>query len=287
MDVSAKGHLVITTCNGHEVSDRPGWSRGEPHFNYQGRPYTPVVYPGRKRWGEIHIWDEHGKVVYEDAFPGMGHLNGIGIDRDDNLYMMAASRRLINGRGFDPGVSRDVSGTIIKVRAKKARVLDTGKQMVPVPLPRGSQPKRPPELSGYNSGWVEGAEWFYGGVGFCTPRGCVCWNSRFDLDYFNRSFAPEPLAYSVAILDAAGNLILRVGAYGNVDDGSPLNPAGGPPTHRSIGGDEVALFHACYVATDTDRRLFVADAGNARILSVKLGYHAEEKMALGDVSQAK
>jgi hypothetical protein len=45
----------------------------------------------------------------------------------------------------------------------------------------------------------------------------------------------------------------------------------------------VAIFHAAYLGTHTDRRLFIADAGNARILSVKLGYHAEEKTALKDV----
>ena len=47
--------------------------------------------------------------------------------------------------------------------------------------------------------------------------------------------------------------------------------------------NEVALFHACYVGTHTDRRIFISDTGNGRILSVRLGYHAEEKIALKDV----
>lgn len=38
--------------------------------------------------------------------------------------------------------------------------------------------------------------------------------------------------------------------------------------------------HGATYATDTDRRLFIADPGNQRIASVKLGYHAEEKVAL-------
>ena len=45
----------------------------------------------------------------------------------------------------------------------------------------------------------------------------------------------------------------------------------------------MALAAPCYVATHTDHRLFIADYGNYRILSVKLGYHAEEKSALKDV----
>ena len=40
------------------------------------------------------------------------------------------------------------------------------------------------------------------------------------------------------------------------------------------GGEQQAL----YLATQTDRRVFVADPGNDRIISVKLGYHATEKV---------
>jgi len=102
------------------------------------------------------------------------------------------------------------------------------------------------------------------------------------------------------VLDTNGNLIMHIGQYGNVDDGKPLVPKGpstgsvgspqagsgqgGPPSPRSIGGDEVGLFCAKFVATQTDKRLFIADAGNHRLLSVKLGYHAEEKTALKDVA---
>jgi len=116
-----------------------------------------------------------------------------------------------------------------------------------------------------------------------------------DLDYFARSFAPEPDQYSVAVLDSSGNLILRIGQYGNVDDGRPCGTPwqnaqkrsaaslpGEPPNQRSIGGDEVGLFHPCFVAAHTDRRLFIADIGNARIVSVKLGYHTEKTVALKD-----
>ena len=63
----------------------------------------------------------------------------------------------------------------------------------------------------------------------------------------------------------------------------PLIKAGGPPNPRSIGGDEVAIMHCLQMTTHTDRRLFLADWGNYRIVSVKLGYHAQEKVSLKDV----
>jgi hypothetical protein len=38
--------------------------------------------------------------------------------------------------------------------------------------------------------------------------------------------------------------------------------------------------YACFTATWSDRRLFIADAGNHRIISVKLGYHTSEYVKL-------
>jgi hypothetical protein len=157
-------------------------------------------------------------------------------------------------------------------------VSDDGR--APIPLSAENRPARPPDLVNLpGNAWVEGAEWFYGGVGWHGKNhglGCGCRNTRFALDCFGRSFAPEIDRYSVAVLDTSGNVILRVGRYGNVDDGAPLVPAGGPAATRAIGGDEVALVHGAYVATQTD-------IGNYRIVSVKLDYHATEKVRLRDV----
>ena len=76
---------------------------------------------------------------------------------------------------------------------------------------------------------------------------------------------------------------MRIGRYGNVEDGLPQMKRGGPPSPRSLGGDEVALFDAAYLGVLTDSRLYIADVGNARILSVRLGYRATERVALKDV----
>ena len=155
-------------------------------------------------------------------------------------------------------------------------------------MQKEEQPARPMEI---DEGWVDGADWFYGGVGYSgfnraaavIGGGCVCWNFRSAFDYYERSFLPELDHFSVAVLDSAGNLILRVGRYGNVDDGVPLIKEGGPPHPRSIGGDETGFIRPAYLATHTDRRLFVADYGNARIASVRLGYHTDEAVALKTV----
>ena len=48
-----------------------------------------------------------------------------------------------------------------------------------------------------------------------------------------------------------------------------------------LGGDEIGLFDAQFVTTQTDRRLFIADVGNGRIVSAKLDYHATQRVPLG------
>ena len=76
-----------------------------------------------------------------------------------------------------------------------------------------------------------------------------------------------------------------VGGDGGSDAAGAVSE--GKLRRRSLGNDEVALFWPNHVATHTDRRLFIADPGNARILSVRLGYHATQKVALRDVAEGE
>jgi len=235
-----------------------------------------------------HVWDKHGRVAYEDAILGMPQVDGIQIDRDDNIYIMATPARILDGK---PYFNR-FSSTLIKFappgrtspfgfKSKGGKFIRSG-AAAPVPLSQEDRPKRPADLyRGSGKYWVEGAQWFFGGVGFAAfnanwAPSCACWNARFALDYLGRSFLPEPLRFTVAVVDTNGNLILRVGRYGNED-------SAGPRSRLPLGGDEVGLMHPAYVGVHTDRRLFIQDYGNARILSVKLDYHATERVALKDV----
>ncbi|MFO7899082.1 MAG: hypothetical protein R6V58_08485, partial [Planctomycetota bacterium] len=273
MYMSNIGRLAVAV-NNHQTRQKRMTYRALQSSDGQ---YVPLLFPGRQAAKGIHVFDRHGHVVYKDAWPGILRCDGIGIDNDDDLYVMCDGTRRIDGKQ----IFESATYTIMKARAGKGKILST--KFAPIPLQKAQQPKRPPELGGRAAeGWAEGVEWFYGGVGYANT-GCSCWHARFCLDDYARSFAPEVLHYSVAVLDTNGNLICRVGKYGNTDDGLPLQKRGGPPSPRSIGGDEVGLMHPMYLASHTDRRLFIADAGNFCIRSVKLGYHATETVALNDV----
>ncbi|MFW6107622.1 MAG: hypothetical protein ACOC70_00345 [bacterium] len=288
MMVNARGDLVVGIHGGQETQRMR--DAAKELFGDEGG-YKFNLYPGRVTQGLVLIFDRRGKMIRDDAFPGIAFMHGVGIDKDRNVYAMAMAHRVLDGEPY----YNEATDTLVKVRPGRAKVYSTNRKMAPVPLTDDVRPDRAPDVLGKGGArlgraWLEQAEWFYGGVGYHGRHsktdgfGCDCSNARFDLDYFARSFAPEVEHCSVAVLDSAGNLILRVGTYGNVDDGVPLVKAGGPPAPRSLGGDEVALFYAPYVATHTDRRLFIADPGNRRLLAVRLGYAATETVALRDVA---
>ncbi len=275
MNLSAVGRLAVAVNN--EQVRQKRLTYGSIQSGGPPRKYTPRIFPGRLADKSVHVFNQHGETVYEDAFPGITRLDGIGIDNHDNLFVMADAARRVDGKPVFP----DLTGTLMKARAGRARIL-SGTGRVPVPLGKEQRPQRPPDLAGRTQeGWGQGVEWFYGGLGV-APTPCSCWHGRFWLDDFARSFAPETVRQSVAVLDTNGNLILRIGKYGNVDDGVPLEARGGPPSPRSIGGDEVGLFFPAYVTTHTDRRLFIADSGNFCVRSVKLGYHVNRKISLAN-----
>jgi hypothetical protein len=304
--VSPRGDVVASCAYRFEgAGTGPGkWTRPIAGVGQGAKPYAATVYPGRASDSTtpcIHVWDKHGKLVIEDAVPGVAQVDGVEVDKDLNVYVMQTPRRIVDGKPY----FCVTSSTLMKTRPKAVKILSSS--TTELPMPADTRPKRPADFFRHGDMWAEGgAEWLYGGVGFAAFNGhlyCACEFSRFTLDYFGRSIAPESYQYAVAVLDSNGNLILRIGRCGNADDGVPLVQADDGKrkakdqtdaalsaaqhsvlsTQHSLGGDEVALFHACYVGTHTDRRIFISDTGNSRILSVKLGYHAEEKIPLKTV----
>jgi DNA-binding beta-propeller fold protein YncE len=280
MGVSPKGHVFMTIAN----SKRPTSKKGAGNIHSKSvQAYTPPIYPGRARPWEVHVWDRHGKVAYEDAVPGIGRMSDIRMDRHDNAYVMVAGVGRVDGkRYFNP-----ISCTAFKMKPQ-TKIVST---RAPLPLPPKQRPDREPDIFNVDhagSSWIADAKWIRGGVGLNGKRAkCMCPSqSRFALDYFARSFLPEVDRYSVLILDTNGNEILRIGQYGNVDDGMPLIRKGGPPSPRKIGGDEVGIMHVQMLAVQSDRRLFAGDLGNACIHSVRLDYRRSQSVPLKEAAQA-
>ncbi len=100
--------------------------------------------------------------------------------------------------------------------------------------------------------------------------GCHCETTRFDIDGYDRVFAPDLFRFRVYCLDSAGNEIAHFGAYGNMDSRGAESPVPEPkipwawPLSVECGGGKV----------------YVADVVNKRIVAVGFGHAAEETAAL-------
>ncbi|PCJ60589.1 MAG: hypothetical protein COA79_08440 [Planctomycetota bacterium] len=264
MYVALNGNIAVGCINSFKDTENRF-----PFTNFKGRSFA-----GRGGTPYIMVWNKYGKPLYVDFVPGLAaNTYGVGLDTQDNIYLMSSGTRIYNQKKHHS----NESGTLMKFPPKKGKILSTGKK-VELKLDPENYLKRDYDISNpsFGNAWVIGSEWMYGGVGWSGKNGglgCSCWNARFTMDYFNRSFAPEISRFSIAMLDSAGNLITRIGTYGNTD-------AQGPKSKAPVGGDEVGLMHGAYVAVHTDNRLFIADPANQKIISAKLGYHKEERLSL-------
>ncbi len=143
-------------------------------------------------------------------------------------------------------------------------------------------PARPPDL--YNADfidapggdrartWVENAEWLYAGASPIVSTGCSCPIQRLYVDWYKRTFVPESYRHTIGVLDAAGNLIMHLGGYGNHDS------AMGRESMTPIGGDQIAM-SLVRLISGTDDCLVFEDHGE-RIMVLKLSYHAEETVSI-------
>ena len=280
MAVNPGGQLVVSCCNS-KPTRKSSMAGADVHM--AGASYKPQIYPGRLRYSEIHVYDRHGRALRQDVVRGVMDGHGTWIDPRGNVYYLAGGHRVYSGgKDFLP-----MTGCVMKFRPGSGKFYALRRsKLVPVAFsPESANAPALPQVSCGTLGRfaIEGASWVYPGIGYVHPVApCQCWNCRFTVDYFGRVFAPESVRNQVAVLDTNGNLIMHVGRYGNADDGVPLvaDPAYRAVKPRPLGGDEVGLCYANYVATHTDHRLFIYDAANDRILSVKLGYHREARVPL-------
>jgi hypothetical protein len=240
----------------------------------------------------LQVFGRDGGVKHVSAIPGLHHSNGVRVAKSGNVYLSIAA--MPAGQTHPNGGGSARWGTLIRLAS------DFGKFPVGHVYGSWEQPLAgaPTHVVG-GQGMklrIEPVLWQYGGVAPSTSAtgGCVCGNSRFDLDGFERAFVPALQSYSVNVLDAAGNLVLRIGGYGNRDslgkDSPVVDPKTGllrprraddpknlrPPKELAEG---IGFRMAPYVAV-TDEALYAEDLGNTRVVRVRLSYEAEHEIVL-------
>ena len=230
-------------------------------------------YPGRI-YGHscaVLLYDSTGQMKNNDLIEGLPRPasgSGLRMDFKGNVYVAICFPKVVDGVEI-------LGNSLCKFGPKGGRIIVNGPG---VPVPLKDPPKRPPdfiprldmlgdgppdfgpngEFGAGDKAWAEGMQWSFGGY-YSFGRGeCICHNARFDLDLFARSYVPEAHRQSVAILDTNGNFILRLGSYGNADDRGP----------------EIRVAHCRYVSV-SEKRLYLNDIPNRRILSIDLRYEKE------------
>jgi hypothetical protein len=151
--------------------------------------------------------------------------------------------------------------------------------------PNSTLKDAPPDAVPFKSGYlnldvkISGAKWRYPGIGIVPSSGvrwgdpmCVCLLSQLDADPYGRVFAPSVFHSSVEMLDAAGNRIARIGAYGNADSAGPDSSM--PEPQIAFAWPAVCDF------AEYDGRLYVSDSVNRRIVVVAFDYEAEARCEL-------
>jgi len=116
----------------------------------------------------------------------------------------------------------------------------------------------------------EGELWRRAGVSPVPPAHCGCLSGQMDLDDAGNIFVTAMRGFYIQVLDANGNIVTRIGNYGNQDC---VGPGGDFPD------PSIAFFVIRGVAISGDK-LFVSDYGNRRAVRCALGYRESKSAKL-------
>ena len=275
--VHATGSHVFTTY----IYSRYGAGYGERGLavHPDGRVFVMSMYNWAKYF--VHVYAPDGTPLNQGRLDGQakayrdhavrsgligpltGRCGGIRVDAAGNVYL--GMQMLPDGftppKGFekDPAYRR-LTGSVFKFRPTGGGLVSSkGKATGPNGIRIGRS-------------FVEGAVAVYpdfapfsGGHG----SGCACRNPRFDLDPYGRLYIPNAVRCSVAVVDNAGNAILRFGRYGNADDPGK--------------GEDIPLGWPIGVGISR-KHIYVSDMLNKRVIRADVSY---AETATADVPRAE
>lgn len=223
-----------------------------------GRIYSVAAYSRQGRNCRMDVFGPEGDMV-KPGFISMTRSGGcVRIDNQGRLY--AADTVRPKDKALPDCYSSDPRGHLSLWYGTVFRFDPAGGGLAPAPAAEATY-----QAGGLHEGLkpvvIKGALWgFHGLSPMPLQTGCQCTMADFDADDWGRVWVPDAPGYCVAVLDSAGNVITRFGAYGNRD----ATGAGGllpePP---------IPLWSPERVAV-LDNDAFVADTLSCRIVQVKL-----------------
>jgi hypothetical protein len=239
-----------------------------------GRIYvSECSEPGGKARARVNIYAADGTLEKEGFISEMTHTCGpLALDGQGRFYAADAIKPVGVGPGreFPAFLGADPRGHFKLWYGTVCRFGPAGGAFRHVEAGENFT-----HVGGYSGGKgkvvIEGALWEYFGMS-PQPQSstCECPSAKIYADGFGRVFVPDVCTHSIQVLDAAGNLMLRFGAYGNAD---ALGPAG------AVARPEIPLRYPAAIAV-LDRHAAVADSYNRRVLELSLSYACEAEAAV-------
>jgi len=203
-------------------------------------------------YSRVDVYGPDG-VLKRTGLVRLQGINGVQVDRKGNVYAIEA-------------------GTCHGATKRRAAKLDTHA------FTRFNKLLKFAPSGGARDG--EGHLWTYQGLSGVSSYTCAgeCPAAQLAVDADGRVWVPDPALYNVAAVDAAGNLMLRVGAYGNED----CRGGGGDemiPGTKIVRSPEIPLARPFGMAVWRDC-LLISDMYSHRVLRARLEFAEAREVAL-------
>ena len=229
---------------------------------------------GEKVWQtRVDRYGPDGTLKKQGVVKSVG-INDVAVDRDGNIYVIdgtmwhgaqmasTAKGRVTGGKKAWPMAYLTPDQTALDPKTQWNKRFSLLSRLVKFGPQGGS-------LDGVDG---EPQRWDHAGVSGVSPWNCgdECPGAQICLDSDERLWVPDTFLYNVKAVDKAGNLILRVGAYGNEDCRGSGDDAFVPGT-RIVKDPEVPLARPSGIAVYKNY-LFISDMFTHRVVRCRLTY---------------
>ncbi|MCX7803779.1 MAG: hypothetical protein N3A38_01185 [Planctomycetota bacterium] len=203
----------------------------------------------------LRVYGPDGKLKFPNALPGLMEIEGLRVGRGGAVYVVQPWRPI--GRKVPEGLAAGSTyedsrwGSLIKFKGDF--------KTFPIGRIEGAWEPPPAETTHEGAGMkvrITGALWTYDGVSPHSAHyaSCTCMKASSDLDSYERSWVCSAQTCTVNVIDSNGNVMARLGGYGNVDDLKPGGPLFlGMP--RNVAASDAAMW-----VVDLDHRALVKAA---------------------------
>ncbi len=233
----------------------------------------------------LRIYGPDGKLKTPCALPGLAELEGLRVGRSGAGYVVQPWRPMAQKLpdGLANGAYEETRwGSLIKF-AGDFKTFPVGR----IEGAWEATPASPTHASKEYKVKVSGAVWTYGGVsphsGLYTA--CTCMKAGADLDDYERSFVCAAQTCTVNVIDSNGNVMARLGGYGNLDQMLVRDPKSGElrPRQRDDPKDlkgpvKPLAFSLPRNVAASDEAMWVADLNQRALIKAALFYRVEESV---------